>query len=66
MFSKLISLRITGPLSIAASRIDSFDPFNILELIDFPPTPGLFQHLRVPPRLARLLPSKLRRWLESW
>jgi hypothetical protein len=43
-------------VSIASNTIDSFDPFNISELIDFPLTPAPFDHLRVPQRLARLLP----------
>ena len=42
--------------SIASNTIDSFDPFNIFELIDLLLTPALFHHLRVPRRLAWLLP----------
>jgi len=42
--------------SMASNTIDSFDAFNIFKLIDFPLTPALFHHLRVPRRLARLLP----------
>jgi hypothetical protein len=41
--------------SMASNTIDSFDPFNIFELIDFLLTPALFHHLRVPRRLARRL-----------
>jgi hypothetical protein len=42
--------------SMASNTIDSFGPFNIFELIDFPLTPSFFHHLGVPRRLARLLP----------
>jgi len=41
---------------MASNTIDSFDPFNIFELIDFLLTPCFFHHLRVPRRLAWLLP----------
>jgi hypothetical protein len=46
------------PLDMPASTVDGFDGFNMLKLIDFPLTPALFQHLRVSPRLARLLPRR--------
>jgi hypothetical protein len=42
--------------SMASNTIDSFDPFNAFELIDFLLTPAFFYHLGVPRRLARLLP----------
>jgi hypothetical protein len=42
--------------SMASNTIDSFDPLNIFELIDFLLTPCFFHHLRVPRRLAWLLP----------
>jgi len=41
---------------VASNTIDSFDPFNIFKLIDFLLTAALFHHLRVPRRLALLLP----------
>jgi hypothetical protein len=50
---------------IASNTINSFDPFNIFELIDVLLTPALFHHLRVPRRLARLLPYREVRRFES-
>src|SRR6266478_850345 len=50
---------------MASNGIDSFDPFNIFELIDFLLTPALFYHLRVPRRLAWLLPWREMRCFES-
>ena len=45
-------------LSLASNTIDSFDPFNIFELIDFLLNSSAFHHLRVPRRLGRLLPYR--------
>src|SRR6266481_5221989 len=51
--------------SMASNTIDSFDPFNIFELIDFLLTPCFFHHLRVPRRLAWLLPWREMQRFES-
>src|SRR5258708_23539782 len=51
--------------SMASNTIDSFDPFNIFELIDFLLTPCFFHHLRAPRRLAWLLPWREMQRFES-
>src|SRR5437016_10000531 len=42
--------------SRASNTIDSFDPFNIFQANRLSVNPALFHHLRVPRRLAWLLP----------
>ncbi len=42
--------------SRASNTIDSFDPFNIFQANRLSANPALFHHLRVPRRLAWLLP----------
>ena len=41
---------------MASNTIDSFDPFNIFQANRLSVNPALFHHLRVPRRLAWLLP----------
>jgi hypothetical protein len=51
--------------SRASNTIDSFDPFNIFQANRLSANPALFHHLRVPQRLAWLLPWREMRCFES-
>src|SRR5882724_8088653 len=51
--------------SVASNTIDSFDPFNIFQANRLSANCALFHHLRVPRRLAWLLPWREMRCFES-